>query len=150
VLALLLGCGQEPALPSPDLPTAPDILLISLDTTRADALSAWGKTAGRATTPALDALASRGVRFEWALSAAPSTLSSHATLFTGLDPHATQVVRNGYAISTELETLTERLAANGYDTMAVLGSSALGRPMNIDQGFRTWDETFSEKRKRRA
>lgn len=148
---LLLGCGQEPAaLPPPaDLPAAPDVLLISLDTTRADALSAWGKTGGRATTPALDALATRGVRFEWALSAAPSTLSSHATVFTGLDPHGTQVVRNGYAIATELETLAERLAANGYDTMAVLGSSALGRPMNIDQGFRTWDETFSEKRKQR-
>ncbi len=146
MLALLLfACA--PAVPPP--PAAPDILLISLDTTRADALSAWGRTGGKQTTPNLDQFASRGARYAWALSSAPSTLSSHSTVFTGLDPHGTQIVRNGYALRTDVETLTERLAASGYDTIGVLGSSSLGRPMNVDQGFRLWDETFSEKRAQR-
>lgn len=152
----LLACSPAPdRSPVPALaPTRPalaqpDVVLISLDTTRADALSAWGKTDGRETTPNLDALSRRGARFSWALSSAPSTLSSHATVFTGLDPHGTQIVRNGYPLSTELETLAERLAANGYDTIGVLGSSSLARPMNIDQGFRLWDETFSVKRAQR-
>lgn len=142
---LLIACAPT----TPPLPAAPDVLLISLDTTRADALSSWGGTDGKKTTPNLDDLASRGARFAWALSSAPSTLSSHATVFTGLDPHGTQIVRNGFALSTDVETMTERLAAAGYDTMGVLGSSALGRPMNIDQGFRVWDETFTEKRSQR-
>ena len=147
-----LACSstERPAArPAQPAPAQPDVVFISLDTTRADALSAWGKTGGRETTPNLDALAAKGARFSWALAAAPSTLSSHATVFTGLDPHATQIVRNGYPLSTEVETLAERLAANGYDTIAVLGSSSLARPMGVDQGFRLWDETFSVKRAQR-
>lgn len=135
----LLACTT----PAPVEPAQPDILLISLDTTRADALSCYGNP--RPTTPNLDALAATGARFAWALAPAPSTLSSHATVFTGMDPHGTEVVRNGYPLR-DTDTLTERLAGVGYDTMAILGSSALAKPMRMDQGFRVWDQTFSVKR----
>ncbi len=137
---LLLACA------TPE-PVGLDVVLISLDTTRADALSCYGNP--RATTPGHDALAASGARFAWAFSAAPSTLSSHAAVFTGLDAHGTRIVRNGYPLDEATETLTERLRTAGWDTMGVIGSSALERPMGIDQGFRIWDEEFSIVRKQR-
>jgi arylsulfatase A-like enzyme len=140
LLTALLACA-------PSVPQAPDVVLVSLDTTRADALSCYG--ASDLTTPGLDAVAAAGTRFAWAFTAAPSTLSSHATVFTGLDPHGTRIVRNGYPLESAAETLTERLAAAGWDTIGVIGSSALQRPMGIDQGFRVWDEEFSVIRKTR-
>lgn len=148
-LALALGaCTPAPA--------HPDIFLIGLDTTRADAISAWGMApAGRedlrgaTTTPTLDALAAGGVRYAWAFAHAPTTLLSHATVFTGLDPHDLTIVRNGYPLGSAPETLAERLRAEGFQTMAVLGSSSLARPMGVDRGFEAWDETFSVARKHR-
>jgi arylsulfatase A-like enzyme len=117
-------------------PAPPDIVLVSLDTTRADALDAE-------TTPNLWKLASTGVRFEMALAHAPTTLSSHASVMTGLDPHGTAVVRNGFGLSAEHPVLAEKLAAAGFDTIGVIGASALAKPMGIDRGFHTWDERFS-------
>lgn len=128
-------------------PTQPDVVLISLDTVRADALSSYGNP--RPTTPHLDGLAARGTRFASAYAPAPSTLSSHSTVFTGLDPHGTQIVRNGWPLRPEVETLAERLGASGWDTAAVIGSSALARPMGVDQGFVRWDEEFSIARRQR-
>ncbi len=132
---------------TPPEPAGLDIVLVSLDTTRADALSCYGNP--RSTTPGHDRLAAAGTRFAWAFSSAPSTLSSHATVFTGLDAHGTQIVRNGYPLMASAETLTERLAGAGWDTIGVIGSSALERPMGMDQGFRVWDEEFSIIRKQR-
>lgn len=149
-LLLLIGPGCT------RVPTAPDIFLISLDTTRADAISAWGLAPagredlrGQVTTPNLDALAAGGVRYAWAFAHAPSTLASHATVFTGLDPHQFAIPRNGFPLLPGRETLAERLQAGGWSTAAVLGSSALARPMGVDRGFETWDETFSVARKHR-
>lgn len=138
-LLLLLACAEPP--PAPRGASGPDVLLVSLDTTRADALSAWGDS--RPVTPGLDALAASGVRFAWALSQSPTTLASHATVFTGLDPHRTQVVRNGFPLEEAVETLAERLARAGWHTAGVIGASALARPMGVDQGFLTWDESLS-------
>lgn len=138
-LLLLLACAEPP--PAPRGPSGPDVLLVSLDTTRADALSAWGEA--RPTTPGLDAIAASGVRFAWALSQSPTTLASHATVFTGLDPHRTGVVRNGFAVDAAVETLAERLAREGWHTAGVIGASALAKPMGVDQGFATWDESLS-------
>ena len=140
----------------PTVPVGPDVFLISLDTTRADALSAWGLApAGRedlrgaVTTPNLDALAAQGVRYRWAFAHVPSTLASHATVFTGLDPHDLDIPRNGFPLSAEPETLAERVHKLGWTTAAVLGSSSLARPMGVDRGFETWDEQFSVNRRRR-
>lgn len=127
--------GSSPVPPPADVP---DLVFISLDTTRADALGVYGEALP--VTPRQDALARRGVRFAWAIAQSPTTLASHATVFTGLDPHGTRIVRNGFALDSAVETVAERLAARGYDTLGVIGASALARPMNIDQGFRIWDE----------
>lgn len=147
-LVLLAGCASPPS--------RPDVVLISLDTTRADALSAWGLTPaertdlrGASITPHLDALAASGVRYAWAFAHAPSTLASHATLFTGSDPHAVGIPRNGFPLLPGPETLAERAHTLGYTTTAVIGSSALARPMGIDRGFDRWDERFSITRTRR-
>src|SRR6185503_15775184 len=76
---------------------APDVLLISLDTLRADRLGCYGyaRPDGRATSPRIDAFASRCLRFAQARSVAPWTLPSHATIFTGLSPSVHRVTRLG-------------------------------------------------------
>lgn len=127
MLTLLLACASPPP--------GPDVVLVSLDTTRADAIDPE-------TTPNLWAIAERGVRFTAAFAHAPTTLSSHASVFTGLDPHGHAVARNGYALAADLPVLPERLAAAGFDTLAAIGASALARPMGVDRGFRLWDETL--------
>ncbi len=132
------------------------MFLISLDTTRADALSVWGlppagrdDLVGQVTTPNLDKLARSGVRYAWAFAHAPSTLASHATVFTGRDPHDLAIARNGFPLGDGPETLAARLHKDGWATAAVLGSSALARPMGMDRGFDSWDEQFSVDRKYR-
>lgn len=127
---------------------APNLVLVSLDTTRADALSAYGSpdvpfhdaTPEVSRTPVLDAFGEQGVRFDQFYAHAPSTLTSHASMFTGLDPHGHGVVRNGFPLDADLKTLAERLTEAGYDTRAVLGAAALERGTGIDQGFAVYDD----------
>jgi arylsulfatase len=140
VLLALLACADPPA---PDAAVArPDIVMVSLDTTRADFVTAE-------TAPHVTALAAKGARFSWALAHAPTTLSSHATVWTGLDPHGTGVVRNGTPLDPALDTLPVRLAAAGYDTIGVIGASVLERSQGLDRGFRVWDERLGLDRARR-
>ncbi len=139
---LLLACAAPAPPPAPARPTRPDVVLVSLDTTRADVIDAE-------TTPNLWALAARGVRFDHAFAHAPTTLSSHASVWSGRDPHGHQVPRNGYPLPEALPVLPERMAAAGYDTLGIIGASALARPMGIDRGFRVWDEQLSHKHQRR-
>lgn len=122
-------------------------MLVSMDTTRADDLSCYG---GRyASTPNLDALAARGVRFALALSPAPTTLSAHASLFTGRDAHGTAILRNGDTLGAELPTLSERFAAAGWDTIGVVAASALDQATGINRGFRLFDDTMDAAVRRR-
>lgn len=132
---LLLACSRP----------HPTLVLITLDTTRADALGVYGGPP----TPRLDALADQGVRFEMALTHAPATASAHASLFTGLDPHGHRVARNGFPLDPGLETVAERLFQVGYETIAVVGSSALGWGSGMDQGFGTFDAEFAIDRGKR-
>ncbi len=141
-LSLVLGLACSPTPPEVMPPEAaeklPDVVFISLDTTRADALSAYG--APVRTTPHLDRLAAQGLRFAWAFSHVPTTLSAHASVFTGLDPHGHRVVRNGGHLDPALPTLAEALAARGYQTIGVVGSSALHDETGIARGFSVWDQ----------
>ena len=111
-----------------------------MDTTRADDLSCYGGE--NADTPTLDGLAARGVRFSMALSPAPTTLSAHASLFTGLDAHGTAIIRNGDALRAELPSLPERFAAAGWDTIGVVAASALDHATGINRGFRLFDDAL--------
>lgn len=148
-LFLAVLCG---ACRTPEAPPAPrTVVLLSLDTTRADALSSYAAEdhwrtdfpaaqRPRAATPHLDELASGGVRFAWALAHAPTTLNSHTSVFSGMDPHRHRVVRNGYPLPEDLPLLPERFAQAGWDTLAVVGSSALEAAMGLDRGFRVYDD----------
>ena len=143
-LFLALACfgGDEPELEKPPPPVRsnlPNIVLITLDTTRADAMSAYGNP--DTTSPHFDSWAERGLLFEWAFSHSPTTLAAHASLFTGLDPHGHAIPRNGFPLADEFTTLAEILREKGYDTLGVIGASVLNREMGIDQGFRLFDDT---------
>ena len=119
--------------------TRPNLLLVTLDTTRADHLGAWGDAEAR--TPNLDALARRGLRFARCDTAAPVTLPSHATLLTGLFPPRHGVRDNGtFRLSPEVETVAERLSAAGYHTAAVVSAVVLARRHGLDQGFDSYDD----------
>ncbi|MES1240715.1 MAG: sulfatase-like hydrolase/transferase [Acidobacteriota bacterium] len=115
------------------------IVLITLDTTRADHLGSYGWKPAR--TPNLDALAARGTRFVRCDTAAPVTLPSHATILTGLFPPRTGVRDNGtFVLDGKVETVAERLAAQGYDTAAAVSAIVLARRHGLDQGFRVYDD----------
>ena len=118
-----------------------DLVLVSLDTTRADHLGPFAPAA-LARTPALDALARESIVFEAAQSAATTTLCAHTTLMTGTWPHRHGVARNGFTLNPGNLTLAEVLAAAGMDTRAFLGSFALEARFGFDQGFEVFDEAF--------
>ena len=134
--------GPAPALLS-DLveageATGVNVLLVTLDTVRADRLGCYGHES--AETPTLDALAARGVRFDDAITSVPVTLPSHATILTGLSPLSHGVRDNGrYRLAEEHVTLTEVLSSHGYDTAAFVGCFVLDARFGLDQGFDTYD-----------
>src|SRR5690606_16930126 len=98
--------------------------LVTLDTTRADHLGAWGWPHAR--TPNLDALAARGTRFARCDTAAPITLPRHSTILTGLFPPRHGVRDNStFALAPGFGTVAERLRAAGYDTAAVVSAIVL-------------------------
>lgn len=126
-----VGCGRD----------RPNVLLLSLDTTRADHLGAYGYA--QAKTPAIDALAAQGFRFERHLTPVPITLPAHTSLFTGLFPPTHTVHDNGtFYVPPSSLTLAEVLAAEGYDTAAFVGSFPLERRFGLDQGFAHYDDRF--------
>jgi arylsulfatase A-like enzyme len=116
-----------------------NLLVVTLDTTRADRLGCYGHKA--AATPTLDALAARGLRFTQATSTVPVTLPSHATMFTGFDPPHHGVRNNSeYRLAASHETLAERLRAAGYDTAAFVAAFVLDARFGLDQGFAHYDD----------
>ena len=124
---------------APPAPTTPNVVLLTLDTTRADHLGAAGWPHAR--TPHLDSLAARGVRFAHCDSSAPITLPSHATILTGLFPTRHGVRDNGtFALAADHTTLAERFAGAGFDTGAVVSAIVLARRHGLDQGFRVYDD----------
>jgi arylsulfatase A-like enzyme/Tfp pilus assembly protein PilF len=143
VLALagltLTACSPAPA--SVDLSGA-NLLLITIDTLRADRIGAFGDA--RAATPHLDQLADNGIRFLNCYAPVPLTLPSHSSLFTGRYPFAMQVRTNGsYFLSPDEVTLAERLAENGYTTAAFVSTYILGSKFGLDQGFQHYDDNLS-------
>lgn len=136
-----LAAGFFLVLRRPAIPRDPeaDILLITLDTFRADRLGANGGPAGL--TPGLDALGREGVVFRNAVSPVPMTLPAHATLLTGLDPPSHGVRTNGkYLLAEGAETLAETLKAAGYETAAFVSSFVLDRRFGLHQGFDVYDD----------
>lgn len=115
-----------------------NIILITLDTTRADHLGCYGY--GPRTSPFLDSLAARGVLFEQAYTTATWTLPAHTSLFTGMMPAVHGVGYSNFFVSPEIQTLAEQLQANGYSTAGFIGGPFLVSAFNINQGFDYYDE----------
>lgn len=115
-----------------------NVVVITLDTLRADRLGAYGYAAAR--TPHLDALARAGARFDEAVSASPITGPAHAGIMTGRYPARLGVRDNATTpLPDSAVTLAEMLAANGYDTGGFIGAFILDRPYGFAQGFETFD-----------
>ncbi|MGE3374094.1 MAG: sulfatase-like hydrolase/transferase [Vicinamibacteria bacterium] len=122
-------------------PTPPNLLLVTIDTLRADRVSAFGY--GHATTPVLDGLAARGARFARAQSASPLTGPSHATILTGHYPPVHGVRDNArFTIAAGSATLAERLGRAGYETAAFVGAFPVAGAFGFARGFSVFDEGF--------
>jgi arylsulfatase A-like enzyme/Tfp pilus assembly protein PilF len=140
--ALLLGCDTTPSSSSKHEGAGPSsvasVLLITIDTLRADRLSAQGPM------PHLRNLANRGTTFTNARSAVPLTLPSHTTVLTGLGPQSHRVRDNiGYALAEEIPTITESFAAAGYATGAFVGGYPLDREFGLSRGFQVYDDQMT-------
>jgi len=116
-----------------------NVLLLTLDTTRADFLGCYGKESAR--TPHLDQLAASGVLFDNACTSNPVTQPSHATILTGTYPLVHGVRDNGlFHLPEERTTLAELLASRGYATGAAIGGFPLTREFGTAQGFQFYDD----------
>ena len=131
-LAFLVSCRARREL-HPH--TRPNIVLITIDTLRADRI-------GRGFTPAIDALASAGVRFDNARSAVPLTLPSHVTIMTGVLPVAHGIRENGvvFAPRPSAVPLARVLKDAGYQTSGFVGAYVLDRRFGLADGFDTYDD----------
>ncbi len=120
-----------------------NVVLISIDTCRADYLSCYGYD--RKTTPNIDALASTGALFEKVYSPVPLTLPAHCSMLTGNIPPYHGVHDNlGVMLSGTNVTLAEVLRENGYKTAAIVSAIVLDSKFGMDQGFQTYDVGFTE------
>lgn len=129
-LALFAGCSGSA--------DAKGVVLVTLDTTRADALSCYGVNAG--TTPHLDQLALEGILFERAYTVVPVTLPAHASMLSGLYPPRHGVRDNGYAPLPESAfTSAEAARQAGFRTAAFLAAVVLDEGFGLDQGFEVYD-----------
>ncbi len=147
------------ALPKPLAPRLkppaakrPNILLVTLDTTRPDAIDCFRepgkeyatigwKPAMGAVTPTLDALCAKGRKFTRAYTTAPITLVAHASILTGLYPPKHGVHDNGiYTLPKDVPTLPEILKKNGYQTGAAVSAIVLDRHYGLDRGFDQYDD----------
>lgn len=149
-LALLAGAlaaalpGHGASLPrlDPGVARGASLLLVTLDTTRADRLGAYG--AERAETPAFDGLARSGWLFERAFTVAPVTLPAHASLLTGLYPPAHGVRHNAeFRLGEDVPTLARQLRAAGYATAAFVSSFVLDARFGLGRGFDVYDDALA-------
>jgi len=123
---------------------APSIVLISVDTLRADRLSCYGYR--RVKTPNMDSITARGTLFSAINSQAPLTFPSHASLFTSTYPFFNGIEDNGEALPPNAVTLATILKARGYNTAAFVGGFVLDRRFGLNQGFDEYDSTFHRER----
>jgi len=121
-----------------------NVLVVTIDTMRGDALGAAG---GAASTPNLDRLAKDGIRYDFAHAHAPLTLPSHVSIFTGLYPFQHGVRENsGFRLASSVPTLATILKARGYSTGAFIGAFPLDSQFGLDSGFDTYDDQLNEVR----
>ena len=139
LLLILFACNTPEETPAQA--ARPSILLITLDTTRADAIGP--------ATPSINALAARGRRHTYAYATVPQTLPSHASMMTGLYPAGHGVHENARFLAASQPVLAEKLKAAGYGTAAFVSAFAVAKRFGIGRGFDVYDEDFGEGRAER-
>ena len=133
VALLLAGCEVE---------RSPDLILVTLDTVRADHLGAYGSATAK--TPNLDRMAAQGTVFERAYSSSALTLPSHATILTGLEPPGHGVRDNGlFVLSSDVPTLATALHDYGYETGGFVSALVLDRMFGLSRGFDVFGDTIA-------
>ena len=142
VAALFAACSAELPTPEPPPPTTADhVILITVDTLRADALGFAGNS--RVATPALDRLAAAGRVFEDAHAHCVTTLPSHASILTGLYPYQHGARHNGgFVLGEEMPTLASILRDAGFATAAVVGAFPVASRFGLGRGFDLYDDDF--------
>lgn len=144
-IALIALSGTGPAwgagAPPPEDGKPPSIILISIDTLRADRLGCYGYK--RIRTPHIDALTAGGTQFQAIESPVPLTFPAHVSLFTSTYPFFNGIEDNGEALSSKFVTLAAVLKSHGYQTAAVVGGFVLDRRFGLNKGFDHYDSTFN-------
>ena len=145
LLLVMPACSRDDA--DPPRPAAAStrtsILLVTLDTTRADAIGPGAR--GRVKTPAFDALAARGRVFRQAYATAPETLPSHVSMMTGLYPAGHGIHENGRFLAPSHQVAAERLKQRGYRTAAFVSSFVLSRRFGLARGFDLYDDAVMDR-----
>jgi arylsulfatase A-like enzyme len=134
--ACLVGLGLAACARTPGPPT--NVVLIDIDTLRADSLGVYG--GGPASSPAIDRLAAEGTRFEWAFSQAPYTLPSQVSIVTSLYPWSHGVVRENQRMTTSALTMAEIFQAAGMQTAAFVDGGYVSEHFGFSQGFDSFED----------
>ncbi len=142
---MLAACAPQPRPETPRALPVERVVLVSIDTLRADYVGCYG--AARARTHTLDGLAARGARFETAIAPTPLTLPSHASLLTALDPPRHGVHHNAsFRLPDGIPTLAERFRDGGYATAAFVATVVLDRRYGLERGFDVYDDRMQYRR----
>ncbi len=139
-LAALLACSAPNAAPDPAPPQGVYIVLVTLDTLRADRVGAYGDSLAR--TPNLDRLAGESALFRSAWTVAPLTLPAHTAMLSGQAPHVSGVRDNGQPVPAKVPLVAEALRDAGYATGAFVGAYVLDGTWGLDRGFDTYGDGF--------
>jgi arylsulfatase A-like enzyme len=126
-------------------PARPNVVLISIDTLRADHLGAYGYA--RATSPSIDALAADGVLFESAVSPSSWTLPAHASMLSGVSPYRHGAVTSATRIRDDVPLAAEMLRAHGYRTVGLVNAPFVSRDYGFARGFERFEQRFEHKRR---
>jgi arylsulfatase A-like enzyme len=141
VVCVLVGAFALAGCQRASRPSSPNVVLISIDTLRADHLSCYGYV--RRTTPNIDRLAQEGTLVTQAYASSSWTIPSHMTMLTGLPPSRHGVDRPGRSLARDHVTLAERLRGAGYQTAAFVSGPTLHRAFGFDHGFALYDNTMA-------
>ena len=135
LVTLCLGACSRPTAPTYE---SPPIIVVDIDTLRADHLGCYGY--GRDTSPEIDRFAEQAARFEWVFSQGPNTPPSQASILTSLYPSTHGRVFDAEKISDQAETLAESAAAAGYRTAAFVDGGLMAKGFGLEQGFELYDD----------
>ena len=141
LIVFAIGAAFSMGLATAQEPPQTPVILISIDTLRADHLSVYGYRKIR--TPNIDSFAQQGTVFTSVNSQIPLTLPSHFSLFTSTYPFENGIEENAEIVPSNAVTLASVLRSHGYKTAAFIGSSMLDRHFGVDNGFEEYDSPFS-------